>query len=150
MSLVASDDRTTTVGPRAAVGVAIHRGRKGELQMEKTWKPVTSGVLSIVAGSLSVTAGLVIALLGGVLSGILAAAGVPGMLSLIPFPVEGGIATPLFILGAMAIVGGSYSIRRRVWPMALAGAICALFPPQVGILGILAIVFVVLGKDEFD
>jgi len=34
--------------------------------------------------------------------------------------------------------------------MALAGAICAIFPPQIGILGILAIVFIVLGKDEFD
>jgi hypothetical protein len=118
--------------------------------MQKTWKPTTSGVLSIVAGSLSVAAGLILVLFGGVLSGILASVGVPGMLSLIPFPIVGGIATPLLILGAMAIVGGTYAIRRRVWPMALAGAICALFPPQVGILGILAIVFIVLGKDEFD
>ena len=118
--------------------------------MQKTWKPVTSGVLSIVAGSLSVAAGLVLVLFGGVLSGILAAAGVPGLLSLIPFPFVGGIATPLLILGAMAIVGGTYAIRRRVWSMALAGAICAIFPPQIGILGILAIVFIVLGKDEFD
>ncbi len=118
--------------------------------MQKTWKPTTSGVLSIVAGSLSVAAGLILVLFGGVLSGILASVGVPGALSLIPFPIVGGIATPLFILGAMAIVGGTYAIRRRVWPMALAGAICALFPPQVGILGILAIVFIVLGKDEFD
>ena len=118
--------------------------------MQKTWKPVTSGVLSIVAGALSVAAGLVLVLFGGVLSSILAAAGVPNMLFLIPFPIVGSIATPLLILGAMAIVGGTYAIRRRVWPMALAGAICALFPPQVGILGILAIVFIVLGKDEFD
>ena len=118
--------------------------------MQKTWKPVTGGVLSMVAGSLSFAAGLVLVLFGGVLSGILAAAGVPGMLSLIPFPFVGGIATPLLILGVMAIVGGTYAIRRRVWPMALAGAICAIFPPQTGILGILAIVFIVLGKDEFD
>jgi len=72
------------------------------------------------------------------------------MLCLIPFPFLGGIATPMLLLGAMAIIGGTYAIRRRLWPLALAGAICALFPPQVGILGILAIVFVVLGKDEFN
>jgi energy-converting hydrogenase Eha subunit A len=34
--------------------------------------------------------------------------------------------------------------------VALAGAICALFPPPVIILGILAIVFVALGKREFS
>ncbi|MBN1856995.1 MAG: hypothetical protein JW846_08595 [Dehalococcoidia bacterium] len=118
--------------------------------MKKTWKPTTAGILSIVAGSLTVAAALVLLLFGGVLSGILAASGVPNMLCLIPFPILGGMATPMLLLGAVAIIGGSYAIRRKLWPLALAGAICALFPPQVGILGILAIVFVVVGKDEFN
>ncbi len=118
--------------------------------MNNTWKSTTAGVLSIVAGSLTAAGALLLLLFGGVLSGILASCGVPNMLSLIPFPILGGMATPLLILGAMAIVGGSYAIRRRHWPLALAGALCALFPPQVGILGILAVVFVVLGKDEFN
>lgn len=117
--------------------------------MHRTWKPVVAGILSMVAGALNLAAGLVLLLVGGVLTGVLASFGMPNVLSFIPFPILGGVATPLFLLGAMAIIGGSYAVRRKVWPMALAGAMCALFPPQLTILGVLAIVFVVLGKDEF-
>ena len=118
--------------------------------VERTWKPVTAGVLSIVAGALSVAFGLMLLLMGGLVSAVLAGVGLPNPLSFIPFPVFGGAATPLFLLGTVAIVGGAYAVRRRVWPLALAGAICALFPPQITILGILAIVFVVLGREEFE
>jgi len=118
--------------------------------VQRTWKPVSGGVLSIVAGALSVALGLLFLFLGGILSGVLAAVGLPGILSFIPLPILGGAAIPLFILGTVAILGGSYAVRRRNWPLALAGAICALFPPQVTILGALAIVFIVMGKNEFD
>ena len=118
--------------------------------MERTWKPVTAGILSIVAGALSLAFGLMLVFMGGLVSAVLGGVGLPNMLSLIPFPLFGGVATPLFLLGTVAIIGGSYAVRRRFWPLALAGAICALFPPQITILGVLAIVFVVLGKEEFD
>ena len=55
---------------------------------------------------------------------------------------------PLIILGIVAIVGGIYAIRRKVWGMALAGAICALFS-VFGVLGILSIIFVSLSRKEF-
>lgn len=116
----------------------------------KTWKPTTAGVLEIIAGALDLAFGLVLLLLGGTLSGILAASGAPAILSWFPFPILVGAATPLFVLGTFAIVGGSFAIRRRSWPLALAGAICALFPPQLTLLGAVAIVFIVLGKDEFN
>jgi hypothetical protein len=116
---------------------------------ERTWKPITAGVLSIVSGALCLALGLLLLLLGGTLSGVLAAIGLPSVLSLIPVPILGIVAVPLLLLGVGAVVGGSYAVRRRMWPLALAGAICALFPPQLTILGVLAIVFVVLGKDEF-
>jgi len=118
--------------------------------VEHTWKPVTAGVLSIVAGVLSLASGLMLIFVGGLVSAALGEVGLPNMLSLIPLPLLGGVAAPLFLLGTVAIIGGSYALRRRFWPLALAGAICALFPPQVTILGVLAIVFVVLGKEEFD
>ncbi len=118
--------------------------------MEKTWKPVTAGVLSIVAGSLTVGVAIALLLFGGVLFGVLGAAGLPNVALLIPFPVLGIIAVPLLILGTMAIIGGAYALKRKMWPLALTGAICALFPPQIGILGVLSVVFVVLGKDEFE
>lgn len=118
--------------------------------VERTWKPVTAGVLSIVAGALSLTCGLMLIFMGGLVSAVLGGVGLPNLLSLIPFPLLGGVAMPLFLLGTVSIIGGTYAVRRRFWPLALAGAICALFPPQITILGILAIVFVVLGRKEFE
>jgi len=47
------------------------------------------------------------------------------------------------------IVGGIYALRRRIWGLALAGSICALLGPWA-LLGILAIIFVSLGKGEFE
>ncbi len=114
-----------------------------------TWKPVTGGVLSIVSGSLSVAAALTLLIFGGVLSGLLATIGLSGILSFIPFPLFGIFAIPLLILGIIAIAGGACAVRRRSWPMALAGAICALIAAQITILGVLAIVFIAMGRDEF-
>jgi len=55
----------------------------------------------------------------------------------------------LLILGVIAIIGGASALKRKSWGLALAGSICALFNP-VGILGILAIIFVAIGKSEFQ
>jgi hypothetical protein len=38
--------------------------------------------------------------------------------------------------------------RPNIWGLALVGAICALFPPYVALLGIPAIIFVYLSKNE--
>ena len=106
--------------------------------MERTWKPTTAGILSIVAGAIGLIAGIVVAGLGetvGALTG---------------FWGLGAIGAPLIVIGIVAIVGGVFALRRRIWGLALAGAICALFPPPVAILGILAIIFVAMGKREFD
>jgi len=118
--------------------------------MHDTWKPLTGGVLSIVAGAFSVGCGLFLLLLGGALSGYLATQNASDLTFLVPFPILGATSLPFFILGALAIAGGAAAVRRRTWPLALAGAICALFPPQIGILGVLAIVFIVMGKNEFN
>jgi hypothetical protein len=59
------------------------------------------------------------------------------------------IFAPLIILGIVAIVGGIYALLRKIWGLALAGSICALIGPWF-ILGILAIIFVSLGKREFN
>ena len=103
--------------------------------MEKTWKPTTAGVLAIIAGSLQVICGLVIAAVGGIgwFFGIL---------------WFSAIGAPLIVFGIIAIVGGIYALRRRIWVLALVGSICALVGPWF-ILGVLAIIFVSLGKGEF-
>ncbi len=112
--------------------------------MTKTWKPTTAGILSIIAGAIQVIFGLA-------LSTILAIGGVAGAFASIPGMggVMAAIGVPLIIIGIVAIVGGVYALKRRVWGLALAGAICAVIGPW-GILGVLAIIFVAMGKGEFE
>jgi len=105
--------------------------------MEKTWKPTVAGILAIIAGALQVIFGTIFAAGVGFWAGIVGM----GWLS--------AIFAPLIIFGVIAIVGGIYALRRRVWGLALAGSICALIGPWF-LLGILAIIFVSLGKREFE
>jgi hypothetical protein len=58
--------------------------------------------------------------------------------------IMGGV---LLVLGIIAIVGGVSAIRRKSFGLSLAGAICALIP--LNLLGLLAVIFVSLGKREF-
>jgi len=104
--------------------------------MEKTWKPTTAGILAIIAGALQVIVGIVIAAVGSI-----------GWFFGMPW--FSAIGAPLIILGVIAVIGGTYALRRRIWGLALAGSICALLGPWA-ILGILAIIFVSLGKSEFE
>jgi len=103
-----------------------------------TWKPTTAGILSIVGGGVSVLTGL-----GALRRGEF----IGRVLWHWRWETIGSVA---LVLGIVAIVGGIFALMRSTWGMALAGAICALFPPHTGVLGVLAIVFVSLSKDEFD
>jgi hypothetical protein len=104
--------------------------------MEKTWKPTVGGILAIIAGALQVITGIVIAALGGIGGAFI------GMVWL------SAIGAPLIVLGIIAIIGGIYALKREIWGLALAGSICALVDPWF-LLGVLAIIFVSLGKGEF-
>jgi hypothetical protein len=97
----------------------------------KTWKPIAAGILSIASGAFMAW-------------------------------YHWGPHTPVetiplgIVLGLIAIAGGISAIRRRVWGLALAGAMCAIVPPHpwgeliwTPVLGILAMVFLVLSKNEF-
>ena len=102
--------------------------------MERTWKPTTAGILSIVAGVIGLIMGIVVVAVGEMAG---AAAGIFGI---------GALGAPVIVLVIIAIVGGVFALRRRLWGLALAGAICALC---VWILGIPAIIFIAMGKKEF-
>jgi hypothetical protein len=58
--------------------------------------------------------------------------------------IMGGI---LLVLGIVAIVGGVSAVRRKSFGLSLVGAICALVP--INLLGLLAVVFVSLGKSDY-
>jgi len=111
--------------------------------MERTWKPTTAGILSIVAGAFNLIAGIAIACVGAAC--LDPWTGYMGKTCL----WFGAIGAPLIVIGIVAIVGGVFALRRRIWGLALAGAICALFPPPVVVLGILSIIFLALSKEEF-
>jgi len=106
--------------------------------MNRTWKPTAAGILCIIAGVIGVISGIVFAILSGIGFGFLGM----GWVSAI-------IGGPSIVLGIIAIIGGIYALKRRAWGLALAGSICAFFGPW-GLLGILAIIFVSLGKGEFE
>ena len=56
----------------------------------------------------------------------------------------------IVIAGILAIVGGIYAIRRRMWGLALAGSICATLSLLTFYLGILAIILTAQSKNEFE
>jgi len=112
------------------------------------------GILSIIVGAFEIISGGALVVLGIIgympfwesLSSLLPSYG--GALSMHIFPmwmiIGGGI---LVVLGIIAIAGGISAVKRKSFGLSLAGAICALIP--CNILGLLAIVFVSLGKREF-
>jgi len=111
--------------------------------MERTWKPTAAGILCIIAGNIGIILGILFTLTFLVLLGDPA---VEGEKSIDARLIGLGIVGIIAII--ISIVGGIYALRRRVWGLALAGSICAL----VGFVipGILAIIFIILGKREFE
>jgi hypothetical protein len=116
----------------------VKNRREGQ-KMEKTWKPTVGGILAIIAGALEVIAFLVLVVFL-----------FPAPPFFVGWPLLGPTGTMLIVLviGIIAIVGGICALLRRTWGVALAGSICAL--PAGVILGVLAIIFIVLGKREFS
>jgi uncharacterized membrane protein HdeD (DUF308 family) len=60
-------------------------------------------------------------------------------------PIRATIGVLFLVLGILAVIGGISAVRRKSFGLSLAGAICAL---ASGLLGILAVIFVALGKRE--
>ena len=124
------------------------------------------GGLLTAGGTLSIVAG-VFEIIGGGLTVAFTSIGIPfGMLrffvdpsgawpwhehSWAVVPMWPMIMGGLFVgLGIVAIEGGVSAIQRKRFGLSLAGAICALASGLFGILGILAVLFVALGKREFS
>lgn len=113
-----------------------------------TWRPTTAGILTIIAGALNVIAGIVVLTWGSL--GMMRAWSWYMFDEHPRFQVIVGIGIVLLVIGIVSIIGGIFSLRSRLWGLALAGAILALFPPPVFVLGLLSIIFLALSKGEFD
>jgi hypothetical protein len=131
-------------------GFDILRSKKRGSRMYKTWMPKVAGILSIVAGGLSLLF-VILGVLGVGLffsSGYLYGYDTRGVHSLAGVWVA--IFLPVFIISAVAVAGGVFALQRRLWGLALAGAICAFLTGWAWALGIAAIVLVAMSKHEFD
>ena len=127
-------------------GAQVAKETKG-----RTWRTTTAGILAIVAGDITVIQCVFVAVL------VIPKLGWLGTISVLG---QGGIVTVAFavviVSAIVAIVGGVYALERKIWGLALAGCICALFSPILipvllnVPLGIAAIVLVVLGRGEFE
>lgn len=116
--------------------------------MNNSWMPKTAGILDIVAGAFSLIA---LFLLGmGIMFFSIAGA------SSTPLPIGASemmvifwiIAVPKALLSILAIIGGVYALKKRVWGLALAGSIAAIF--SAFILGVASIIFTIMSKDQFE
>jgi len=107
----------------------------------KTWMPMVAGILDIIAGGWGLILAFAVVFIGAVTRFI---PDVPPYL----FPIFTALSLPFAIVGTLAIVGGIFALRRKIWGLALAGSIAAFFP--CWILGLPAIVFVALAKKEFE
>lgn len=121
-----------------------------ETPKQKTWKSIVAGILDIVVGALDLLGvlGLVIAMF---------VIGTPDLFSeqdIYPLTVGqlngilGAFAGYLFIMGVMAIIGGIFAVQRKLWGLALAGAIATTLTSTV--VGVVSIIFTAMAKEEFD
>jgi hypothetical protein len=118
--------------------------------MENKWMPKVAGILDIVAGSFGVFLSCIMALWFGFISYFIPS----GTAEFHDFP---GSFVAIFIIpwvifmlaaGILAIVGGIYALKRKMWRLALAGSIAAFFGSSP--LGVAAIIFTALSKSEFE
>lgn len=114
----------------------------------RTWRPTTGGLLAIIAGIWNLLLGI-----GSVLGGT---AFVEPLIDFFDFAgldaVGLGLGIYLIVIGLLAIIGGIYALRRRMFGMALTGSIAAAFPSPIilpFVMGIFSLIFVVLGHLEF-
>jgi hypothetical protein len=111
------------------------------------------GILSILGGTLEVIGGGIIVVLTTNIRILLRLALIPShpgdwfenIIPLIPTWLI-IVGVPLIVLGILAIIGGVSALRRKSFGLSLAGAICAL---PSALLGILAVIFVSLGRRAF-
>jgi hypothetical protein len=118
--------------------------------MDRVWMPVTAGVLSIISG--------IISLMGSFLVGISLTVilyspdwyGYNSRESYFPLVVIWIVVALYILISGLAIAGGVYALKRKVWGLAMAGAIGCVLTLWSWWLGITAIVFLALSKKEFD
>lgn len=120
--------------------------------MDKTWRPTTAGILTIISGCYGIGIGVTMVRGASFLNqlvGSIVIGGVPPDIGRVGSLI-GALGIAGIVLGVIALIGGIFARRRRHWGFALTGALVSLPLVPVGtVLGILSIVFLSEGKREF-
>jgi peptidoglycan/LPS O-acetylase OafA/YrhL len=98
--------------------------------MEKTWMPTVAGILDIIAGGQCLMEGLGLFILGIACSSFVRNFESYSYSSSV-LAFMSALALPFFIIGALAIRGGIYALKRKRWRFALASSIATLLPPCI-------------------
>src|SRR4030042_1364624 len=118
--------------------------------MDNTWMPKVAGILDIVAGAFGLLMTCFMALWFTAFSFFMRSD--PGEFHDFPASFMAIFMIPFAVFmsaaGILAIIGGVYALRRKKWGLALAGSIGALFSQLA--LGVVACIFTVMGKNEFE
>ncbi len=119
--------------------------------MKLTWKPVMAGILDIVSGAIGMVGGVYFVILTSLFRSMYEILHIdPAVIEQVEMLVSRFFAIPfvLVFIGIIAIIGGVYSLQRRIWVLALAGSICSciVFP----IFGLPSIIITGLAQEEFN
>lgn len=114
--------------------------------MDNKWMPTTAGILCIVAGGLSLI-GMLLVFLGIFIFGsfmpMMPNWDTPRWLPILLV----AIGIPSVLLDILAIIGGVFAIKKQYWGVSLAGSIAAVLSSFF--LGVAALVFTIMGKNEW-
>ena len=118
-----------------------------EVGKQKTWKPTVAGIIDIVVGASGLI--LVIFLIIGVMitGGVFDIPGIEAIPSFVPGLIF-AVAVIVAAVNVLILIGGIHAVQRRNWGLALAGSIAAFVVSNI--LGVIAIIFTALSKDEFE
>jgi uncharacterized BrkB/YihY/UPF0761 family membrane protein len=115
------------------------------------WMPLTGGILSIFSGVVGIIATAFIIAVGvafgaAIAEDVLSSPGVWDDIGL-PLTIIWMVSIPLLVISLLAIIGGSFAVNKKNWPLALTGAVFAIIPTQV--IGVVALILIVISKKEF-
>jgi hypothetical protein len=115
------------------------------------WMPTAGGVLSIVAGSFGLLGSLVWLVFGNTIANRIQHYVYPSN-TYNPFGeffiFLGILYVFSLVFDVLAIIGGIFAIQRKHWGWVLAGGISAVIASRI--MGIVALVFIILSRKEFD
>ena len=108
--------------------------------MDRPWRPLTAGILDIIAGVGVLFVCFWLVLAGGITSIV---GNVPQWVPTLLF----GLAIPFALLAILSVIGGIFAVQRKAWGLALAGSIAAFF--CCFIFGIISLILVSISHPEF-